>query len=171
MVTIIPPRPLYNRFEIPDNSGKNEEFEKFVLRNLFPKQHYSLAVQNPGYLQNTDSNRQTGYILCDAATGLEFYIHCRYCHALIANGFKFRKTHQLDQHILYKSHPIFLILGLGGTPGAPNEVFLSNFEDCPTEHLLKRHLKGKSIPVNQFIPFSDLWKQEPQQVILSKRIA
>lgn len=171
MVTIIPPKPEYNRFEIPDNSGKNKEFEKYVLQNLFPQQYYTLIDPKPGKMLKVKNIHRTDFILHDSITGLEFKIQCKYHHALISNSFRFSENFQENKNISYTGHQTFLVLGLGGSPDSPNEVYLSNFKDCPNQHLLKRHLKGKFISGTQIIRISDMYKQETKRVVLSKKIA
>lgn len=172
MVQIIPPNPENNRFFIPDSNGNNSEFERFVIQNLFPKQYYSITNQNSGYLSKVENIRQPDFSLRDSATGFEFCIQCKFHYALISNSFRFGIITQVDLNTSSNTcRPVFLVLGLGGTPDSPNEIYFSNFNDCPNEHLLKRHLKGKFIPAGQIIRISDIWKQEVQQIILTKRIA
>ncbi len=171
MVQIIPPKPEYNRFEIPESFGKNLVFEKFILQNLFPQQYYSMIDSASDYLSKVDNFHRPDFILRDSSSGFEFYIRCKYHHALISNSFRFNKSLQADQSVYFTEKPIFLVLGLGGSPDSPNEIYFSDFNDCPNEHLLKRHLKGKFITTNQVIRISDMWNQKAQEVIFTKKIA
>lgn len=148
MATIIPPKPEYNRLDIPESFRLNEKFEHFVLNTLFPESLYTLLAKD----QNVK--------LKDNATGVEFYIHCEHRFSLIANNFTFPASPHIGSGKSRKK--IFLVLGLGGTADAPYEIFLTDFEDCPQKHLYKRHLKNKSISTNQAVGAATLWKDVVQ---------
>lgn len=150
MAAIIPPQPEYNRFVIPESLRKAEQFEKFVLNNLFPPKLYTVIDH-------------TGLILRDNATGFEFHLDCRYHYSLISNSFTFITDR--------KGTPVFFVLGLGGSAVAPNEVYLANFQDCPYMHLFKRHLKNMTIITNQPVSSSTLWKHGPKVGAAGKKIA
>ncbi|MFT3945965.1 MAG: hypothetical protein QM763_03235 [Agriterribacter sp.] len=150
MVAIIPPSPEYNRFVIPDSLRKAEQFEKFVLNNLFPPKLYTVI-------------ERTGLKLRDNATGLEFHLECRHHYSLISNSFAFIPENNGNND--------FFVLGLGGSTESPNEIYLANFRDCPYMHLFKRHLKNKAIATNQPVSSAALWKHIPQLEVAEKKIA
>ncbi len=175
MAAIIPPKPEYNRFEIPERFRKDEQFESFVLHHLFPPELYTLIDHASGNLQNAGRSRkqtmQPALLLRDNSNGLEFYAACKYRYGLIANSFRFSMSPQIGRYKTYSERSFFLVLGLGGSANAPTEVFLANFKDCPHEHLLKRHLVGKAIPTHIPVHPESLWKQETRHDFLSKQIA
>lgn len=175
MPAIIPPKPEYNRFEIPESFHKNEQFENFVLHHLFPPALYTLMDQTSGSLQSAGRSRKkllpSGLLLRDNSTGIEFYAECKYRYGLIANSFRFSKYPQIGRNKAYTERSFFLVLGLGGSASAPGDVFLANFKDCPHVHLFKRHLAGKAIAINVPVHPESLWKQQPRHDLLSKRIA
>ncbi|MFT3747911.1 MAG: hypothetical protein QM768_06320 [Agriterribacter sp.] len=150
MVAIIPPQPEYNRFVIPDNPRKTEQFEKFVLNNLFPPGLYTVIDRKVLKLR-------------DNATGFEFHLECRHHYSLISNSFTFIAGRN--------GTPDFFILGLGGSAEAPSEVYLVNFQDCPYTHLLKRHLRNKAIITSQPVNSPTLWKHSPKIEAAEKKIA
>ncbi|PVD53731.1 hypothetical protein DC498_04255 [Terrimonas sp.] len=150
MVAIIPPKPEYNRFVIPDSLRKAEQFEKFVLTNLFPPKLYTVIGS-------------AGLKLRDNATGFEFHLVCRHHYSLISNSFTFVANRN--------NIPVFFVLGLGGSAETPNEVYLANFQDCPYMHLFKRHLKNKAIITNQPVSSAALWKHSPKIEAAEKKIA
>ncbi|MCC6289229.1 MAG: hypothetical protein IT249_15220 [Chitinophagaceae bacterium] len=150
MVAVIPPKPEYNRFVIPDNFRKKKQFEKFVLNNLFPPKLYTVIDR-------------IGLKLRDNATGLEFHLKCRHHYSLISNSFTFT--------LQKKRNNDFFVLGLGGSGESPNEIYLANFQDCPYMHLFKRHLKNKAIATNQPVSSATLWKHTLQLEVAEKKIA
>lgn len=147
MVTIIPPKPEYNRFYIPDNCRNGEPFENYVLQHLFPKKHYTLI-----------SSTQPLFVLKDKATGLEFCVECKYRSSVIANSVSFSKASQIEQNKTHTDRPIFLVLGLGGSCDTPNQVFLMNFLQAECVMLNKRHIHGWEIAKNIPVPSAHLWQ-------------
>ncbi|MBX2923165.1 MAG: hypothetical protein KF746_13280 [Chitinophagaceae bacterium] len=156
MVTIIPPQPAYNRLTIPDSGRKAGQFEDFVLNTLFPAGQYTLI------------ERGADVKLKDNTTGMEFYIVCMHRYSLISNSFKFSKDDSRDSRNL-KSY--FFVLGLGGSPQAPSEIYLANFKDCPYMHLFKRHLRSKIIAANKPVFSAALWKYETLPEVPRKKTA
>jgi hypothetical protein len=146
MVTIIPPKPEYNRFYIPDNCRNGEPFENFVLQHLFPKKHYTLI-----------SSTQPLFVLKDKATGVEFCVECKYRSSVIANSFSFSKASQKEQDKKSTDRPIFLVVGLGGSCETPNQVFLMNFQHAEYVTLNKRHIHGWEIAKNTPVSSAHLW--------------
>ncbi|MBX3253572.1 MAG: hypothetical protein KF862_05470 [Chitinophagaceae bacterium] len=175
MATIIPPKPEYNRFEIPDSFRKGQDFEDFVIAHLFPNELYTLIRRSADYHQNKqdfqESSLYPDFTLRDNATGIEFFVECKYRYSLIANSFRFSKSYQIERYKTYNDRPFFLVLGLGGSAAAPAEIFLANFKDCPYVHLFKRHLRNKSIPVNKPVLSAELWKHEFPLRFPEKKIA
>ena len=156
MVTIIPPQPEYNRFAIPESIRKDEKFEDFVLKTLFSSDIYTLL------------DRSKGLKLRDNISGIEFYIQCKHRFSLITNNLSFSASPHLST--AESKTNIFLVLGLGGSAEHPYEVFVINFEDCPSKHLFKRHLKNKSVNVTQPLSSALLWKDIlPLKVKAKKR--
>ena len=147
MVTIIPPKPEYNRFYIPDSCRNAEQFENFALEHLFPKKHYTLV-----------SSSKPFFVIKDKATGLEFCVECKYRSSVIANGFSFSKTSFNEGDKTDSGRPHFLILGLGGTCDAPNQVFLMNFAQAQCVMLYKRHIHGWEIAKNVPVSSTYLWQ-------------
>lgn len=172
MATVIPPNPGNNRFHIPDSFRKVDDFQDFVINTLFPPALYTVINRSPGYLRNVEDSKGNNLYpvltLRDHSNGFEFNIECRHRHALIANNFKFAGNSSSGIH---RELPVFLILGLGGEAGKPTEVFLTNFKDCPQVSLFKRHLKNKSISVNNAVPSARLWTHEPLSRLAKKEIA
>ncbi|MGN6494666.1 MAG: hypothetical protein ACTHLE_21930 [Agriterribacter sp.] len=172
MATVIPPKPENNRFHIPDSFRKGDEFQDFVINTLFPPALYTVVNRSPGYLRNAENSKgNTSYpvlTLRDHSNGFEFNIECRHRHALIANNFRFAGNLPFN---IRQELPVFLILGLGGEAGKPTDVFLTNFKDCPPVSLFKRHLKNKSIPVNNAVLSARLWTHEPLSQLVKKEIA
>lgn len=147
MVTTIPPRPEYNRLNIPECVRQEDEFENYVLHFLFPENQYSL-IERSYYLK-----------LRDNITGSEFYIQCKHRFSLISNAVTFSKSFHADQYKI--DRPVFFVLGLGGLPGTPNGIYMVSLDDCPYIYPLRRHLKNKSIDINQPVSSSFLWKNIP----------
>jgi len=162
MVTIIPPKPEYNRFYVPESFRKGTEFENFVLRHLFPEQYFALVSRTPDYLQNADRfqerSMEPDFILRDRITDIEFYVECKYRSSLIANSFQFAKAKQIERYKTYVARPFFIVLGLGGMCETPNQVFLMNFQHSQYAMLYKRHIREFEIAKNTPVASAQLWQ-------------
>lgn len=160
MVAIIPAKPEYNRFLIPESKRNVQAFKNYVLKTLFPKEYYSLK-------EETD----TGFILSDNVSGNLFLIECRHKFSLIANGLKFSRSIDTSKTKIKAGLPSFLVVGIGGSESTPTEIFMINFADKLNAQLLKRHLRSKAIPTDKAIVLSDFLKEGPKLSLSRKKTA
>lgn len=174
MVAVIPPQARYNSFEIPERRSKNDRFESFVLRHLFPSELYT-CIHHSGYLKNggrlpekTISNR---VLVRDNTSGFEFYLECKHHFGFIANSFRFSKTLPVGYFKSDTDRAVVRVLGLGGTAEMPLELFLIPADSKSQVHLKKRHLIGKTIGAYTSIHPSNLLKQLRFSELNTKRIA
>ncbi len=174
MVAIIPPKARYNSFDIPERNTKNDLFESFVLRQLFPSELYS-CIHLSGHKKNGGQFQKTAIanivLLKDNNSGLEFYLECKHHFGFIANSFRFSKTLRESAYKSDSDRATFRILGVGGTAENPLELFLIHADSRYTVHLKKRHLIGKTVGTNTSIPPSYILKQLRKTEFSAKRIA
>lgn len=161
MVAIIPPASIFNEVQIPAVQRKQLQYEKYVISTLFPEPHYTqqvLPVTRRGRIRsNTNRPANPNFILKDNRTSKEFYVECRYRSSCIANSLQLPEVVQLPDDRSAEPPSYFIVLGLGGEPENPAQVFLINVKACKYLVLYKRHLKGKEIAQHHFIDSSVLW--------------
>ena len=157
MVTVIPPAFL-NSCVIPDVYCEAELFETYVCGTLFPKGKFVLV-------RRSGNCPHPVFTFHDLATGFEFSAECIFRLGLIANGFS-SATGIADKKATH-----FLVLGLGGHAGMPNQVFLINTGNCGHTVLSKRHLKGKNINPGNAVSSSQLWEKNILPNYPGKKVA
>lgn len=158
MVTIIPPE-SFKSCHIPEINGNNGQFSEFARKVLLPEGKFLLTniVEGEHFHQL--------FTFQDITTGLEFTVECLFRLGFIANGF-----HPVEYPFIRKERH-FIILGLGGTPERPNQVFLLPFQDCHRNVLKKRHLFKKAINTQSSISSSQLWENSNLQTLVRKNVA
>lgn len=157
MVTIIPPASIFNEVQIPAGQHKQLQFEEYVISTLFPEPYYlQMAIPFIGSNPIERSSAAPNFFLKDKTTGKKFYIECRYRSSCIANSLQLPEGFKLTQGRITEPPTYFIVLGLGGLPENPAQVFLINLQACKYLVLYKRHLKGKEIAHHHFIDSSVL---------------
>lgn len=130
--------PIYQmEYGTPEEFIMGEEFEQFTL-NLFPDYDYILVRRTHDFLTNelryveeclfydfTFRHRQSEY---------EFVIECKYRSNLVQDKLMWAKSKaQFDRYRNYEkenySGRYYIMMGLGGVPGYPNELFLVPLSD------------------------------------------
>lgn len=157
MVTIIPPA-FQNSCTISDVYCNAEAFEAYVCGTLFPKGKFILIKRSGNGLHPV-------FTFHDLVTGFEFSTECIFRLGLIANSF------HAAAGITDKKAAHFLVLGLGGQAGMPDQVFLINAGNCGCVILSKRHLRGKNINPNKAVLASQLWKKKVIPNYPEKKVA
>lgn len=158
MVTIIPPEG-FKSCHIPEITSNNGQFSEFTRKVLFPEGKFLLVniVEREHF--------HPLFTFQDLTTGLEFTVECLFRLGFIVNGF-----HPVEYPFIRKERH-FIILGLGGTPERPNQVFLLPFRNCHRNVLKKRHLFTKAINSQSSISSSQLWENSSLQTLVRKNVA
>jgi hypothetical protein len=128
-----------------DGLLKGLEFEKFVVRTFSPK-HFTLVEWR------SDKAVEGMYPLMNRFPDLELYFESDTEPTLFAVECKWRELadvdgvaldpYQLENYRYYQEvtgHPTFIVLGIGNTPGNPNEVYsipLSDINDPVINHFM-----------------------------------
>lgn len=161
MITVITPL-LQTSNIIPETFRKGKRFEDYVRRYLFPKENYKLIYRGSGHVQNAKECAGTilkpDFKFQDISTKKTFYLDCLFRTALITNCYQLSKAFQQGNDQKYKDADYFLLLGLGGKPELPNQVFLLKLVDCQYIIIQKRHLATKEIQTNQPVSPLQLWQ-------------
>ncbi len=161
MITVITPV-LQTSNITPETFRKGKLFEDYARRHLFPKEYYKLihrgSVPGQNSKECTAKILEPDFTLRDMFTKKAFYLDCLFRTALITNCYQFSKAFQQGNNKKYKDADCFLLLGLGGKPELPNQVFLLKLVDCQYIIIQKRHLATKEIKTNQPVSPLQLWQ-------------
>lgn len=163
MVTIVPPASIFNKVLIPETQHHQQQFQDYVLQTLFPSPAYIPQSMQEKSMFDAHHWLQHGlqpqFFLKDQSTGTPFVVACKYRTGCIAHSFQLAQSLTLEHKCTQLVIPYFFVLGVGGTPDQPAQVFLINLQESQYLVLYKRHLKGKDIAANTHILPQLLWKK------------
>lgn len=155
----------------PASYVKGDEFERYIRNTLFPHVCYDLLHKNYDYLscQNfkIESSREPDFKFRPQKGGTEFYVEAKYRSYFHKGRLEWCKTYQLRRYqVINKETPIFIVIGVGGHPLTPEQVFLVPMKDIKYTVLFQSFLRKYEIPTDQRISENDLFnKKEGDYVI------
>lgn len=128
---------------LEENLKKGHEFEKFIVP-LFNKEYFKLKVwQGDKKADNgvyADSNRDPDMLFCyKPKYGREhhFAVECKWRKGFTEGKVKWAHEYQINRYMEYQQEnrlKVFVIIGIGGTPNNPEEVYvvrLDHISDYP----------------------------------------
>ena len=143
----------YNRYIIKKWKGKS--FEGYVQK-LFPQETWKLIEDNSfrrlKFKRWTESYNNPDFVFKNISKNKEFAIECKYISS-INKGIIWAYEDQIKNYNNFsnkKNIPVFIIIGAGGRPNNPRELFLVplkslNYPYVKIDYLkrFKRYSKGK----------------------------
>lgn len=113
---------------------KGDEFEDFIRKNLFQKSNFTMVERTHTYDTNKDdyveSTLKPDFKFRSLKTGNEFYIEAKWRQSLFNNSIKWSYPKQFERYQSYsKDCTVYIVIGLGGTPNNPNNIYMENI-DC-----------------------------------------
>jgi hypothetical protein len=115
---------------IPESFEKGELFQKYIRDFIFTKRHYVIVDKTHSYLENLgdfiESTVNPDYKFRDISTNKEFFIEAKFRTNITYNDkVEICSPDQLSRYQSYAAHlPLFILLGLGGTPLTPKLLSL-----------------------------------------------
>lgn len=154
---------VYNEISKPDTFAKGEEFEKYVRKYIFPLDLYNLKHKTHGYNDNNkdydEESRDPDYILVSRKSNKAFHLEVKFRSYFYDNAVKWCKSYQFKRYCEYdKERPVFIILGVGGTPENPDNLYLFPLRKIRYTKLFRSVLEKYRIPLDKPYPESKLWK-------------
>lgn len=134
---------------IPKSFYDGEEFEKYVLNAIFPKEYYTLLERSPTYRENKIEfnilSLKPDFKLKITGTNTEFYLEAKYRSGIYDDHLTWCNTDQFERYQSYSYEcPVFVIIGLYGKSYKPKEISL-----FPLKEIYK-----PSLPIEVFQLFS-----------------
>ena len=147
----------------PESFVKGEEFENYVRKYIFPLELYTLKHKTHGYTDNKndydDESREPDYIFISKKTKREFHLEVKFRSHFYDNAVKWCKGYQFKRYHEYdKECPVFILLGVEGTPENPENLFLFPLRKVKYTKLFRSILERYQIPLDKPYPESKLWK-------------
>ncbi len=157
---------------------RGQEFENYVLKNLFPEEEFKLIHRTNSYEQNqikfaTDTTKPDFKFKC-IKTGKEFYVEAKYRSKYIYKKIRLIDLTQYNRFLDIQSKEktlILIILGIGGKPSKPNAVALISLNELEkigylelTEQTVKNHvIHQKPFSCNYFSKFFSSFSKKIKQ--------
>lgn len=119
---------------------KGEEFENFVRVNLFQKDSFKIVERTHNYNINKDdfveSTLKPDFKFRSLKTNMEFYVEAKWRQSLYNDTLKWSYPEQFDRYQSYsKDLPLFIVIGLGGSPSHPDKLFLERIDQM-RDHII-----------------------------------
>lgn len=142
---------------LPASQKVGCEFESWVLSRFEPRIFTPETWNRSGSLENlaTGSGIPDLYFKFRTESRRDsFHVECVYRTALIDGHYSWGnddKVIQLKQFASSNSEPVFLVLGLGGTPQSPNSVWVIRLSDKIAGKIRLRDMPpARPLPDNSF---------------------
>ncbi|OGO41629.1 MAG: hypothetical protein A2137_00175 [Chloroflexi bacterium RBG_16_58_8] len=145
----------------PESYVKGDEFERFVMERLFPREEYNLLHKTHDYSSNRDnfiaSSKLPDFKFVSVANRLQFYVEAKFRSKYHNGVLEWCKPFQLKRYRdINNIVPVLIVVGLGGKPGRPEQVFLIPMQHIQFVKLFPSFLKRYEIPVNRCVSESYL---------------
>lgn len=116
----------------PESHIKGDQFEKFVLENIFPEESFKLLHRTGNYSTNSERFNESAQLpdfgFQNLKTKETFWVECKFRSSLSNDKIQILKPYQIQRNKKIKE-PIFYCIGLFGEPSKPDEIFLIPHEN------------------------------------------
>lgn len=133
--------PNKNSADVPD---RGLSFEKFVQSRFNPAQYRLLDKRSAGLYPLTINDPQLVYQVQHHHR--RFAVECRFRERDYRNKFTWAEQFQLEQYQCFQEKtqmPLFIVIGIGGLPSKPTNVYVIPFNQiCNTTTLELSAFKG-----------------------------
>ncbi len=119
--------------EIAENKAKGDSFEKFVVKQ-FDKRYFTLNewrsdkyVEGIYAVSNHFPDLEIEFNLKTKEVSDKFAIECKWRKNYYQGGIEWANDYQIDNYKKYAETlkiPVFVVIGVGGEPENPNELFI-----------------------------------------------
>jgi hypothetical protein len=137
--------PQFKKITKEESFKKGEEFEQYVRDHLFTKEKYVIVERTHNYETNSkdfvESTLKPDFKFRNVGTKSEFYVEAKWRQNLYNNALKWSYEAQLERYKNYsKEYPFYVVIGLGGTPNKPDNVYLGRIDEIDDIKIYKDEL-------------------------------
>ncbi len=145
--------PFYqDEYGTPQEFIMGEQFEQLSL-NLFPDGDYKLLNRTHDFetneLRYVEESKFYDFKLEHKQSKYKFAVECKYRSNLYYDKFNWAKEYQMKRYKNYEKDNLpngyYVMMGLGGEPGYPNQVFLVPLSEIKYVGLFPRVLEKYSV--------------------------
>lgn len=152
-----------NEAKKPKSFVKGDEFEKYVREVAFPKDKYDLVHKTHSYQENKsdyiESTLYPDFLFRCKKTGNEFYIEAKFRSGFFKDKVEWSNKAQIKRYKeVNKKNPVFLFLGLEGSPKNPKYVFLIPISKLKYTGLYESFLNDFEFYIDKPVFPGYLWK-------------
>ena len=145
----------------PASYVKGDEFERFIRNTLFPHAQYELLYKNFYYSTSRafsiESSREPDFRFRTTKSGREFFIEAKYRSRFYYGKIEWCKPYQLRRYqVINKETGLFIVIGVGGHPLTPEQLFLIPMKRIKYTVLFQSFLRKYEIPTDRSVTESDL---------------
>ena len=146
----------------PPSYVKGDAFERFIRTTLFPHACYDLLHKNYDYFTSQffyiESSKEPDFKFRAQKSGAEFFVEAKYRSYFYKSRIEWCKTYQLRRYqVINRQTPTFIVVGVGGQPTMPKQVFLIPMKDIKYTVLFQSFLRKYEIPANCRVCENDLF--------------
>ena len=148
---------MHEQAEIPLGFKKGEAFQQYAKKVLFPDPPYILFAETPSYQQTTE-RRNLGALNPDfqfrcISNNIIFWVEAKWRQRLYENKFKVWENGKGKQyHAVNNDYPLLILAGLGGSPSAPESVYLIPFRDMDYPSYYFNAMQKYQIELARMVP-------------------
>lgn len=155
---------MINEATTPESFKIGEKFENYVRENLFVDSHYDLLERTHDFHANNKdyvlSSMKPDFKFRDKKTKKEFYIEVKFRTSIYQNKIMWCNDKQLFRYKeIHKEKPVFILLGLGDDPKAPEFISLIPMDHAKYTGLFPSYAEKFEINRDETITSKVLWER------------
>ncbi len=154
---------IFNEVTKPKSFAKGEEFEQYLRDYIFPERAYHLEHRSHDYSTNrTDyvaDSLDPDFVFVSVKGEKMFFVEAKYRSDFYQDAVEWCKPYQLKRYKeANKDLPVFIALGVGGTPDMPDHVYVFPVKHTKYTKLFNSVLMKTEIELDKPILIEKLWK-------------
>lgn len=154
---------IKSELETPESFVKGDEFEKYVREVMFPKDKYELVHKTHSYRDNKgdyiESTLYPDFLFRCKNTNKEFYVEAKYRSGFFKDKVEWSNNQQFKRYKeVNVKKPVFVCLGLKGTPKYPEYVFIMPISKVKYTGLYESALRDFEFHIDKPVFSNYLWK-------------
>jgi hypothetical protein len=155
---------VFNEVTKPKSFAKGEEFEQYLRDFIFPERHYHLEHRSHDYSTNRSDyvadSLDPDFVFVSVKGEKMFFVEAKYRSKFYDDAVEWCKLYQLKRYKeANKELPVFIALGVGGTPDFPDHLYVFPVKHTKYIKLFKSVLKKSEVELEKPMKIENLWKK------------
>ncbi len=143
-------------------------FEKYIVQ-LLDKKYFKVIewrsdkIADNGLFAETSKLPDLEIVYMDGQAEFKLAIECKWRQSFYNDGIDWSNKNQIDNYVTYQHKnrlPVFVAIGIGGTPSKPNELYLTSLDNVASfPNIFKSYLRqyGRSTTSNLYYNKVNKW--------------